>query len=314
VPELSNEAAQFLRNCFGDGDWTALLLKNIDAGRSVQRTGSLAWACRRGVQDWLRSRNDARFEVFVSVNALAAGAQSRTRRDVATIRHVLLDVDRNCRTVLRQLERRSDCPQPSYVVHTSPDRVHILWRVRHFEPGTAERLQKRLAADLDCDLAATAVTQMTRLPGFLNHKYSDPYRVWVDYRDVDRVLAPEDFPSPEPGEPLSSEPVLRGDVGRGRRASTERALIYLSHVPAAVAGHHGDLHTFRTCCRIVRGFALDDDDAIAVLAEWNARCQPPWTERELREKIRSARRNGREPIGGMLKPAASPRRRRVIST
>jgi hypothetical protein len=171
--------------------------------------------------------------------------------------------------------------------------------VRCFETGTTERLQKRLAAELAADRAATSVTQMTRLPGFWNHKYSHPYRVWVDYRDVDRVLTPQDFPRLEPGETTSSEPVVR-DVPQGRRASAERALIYLSRVPAAVAGHHGDLHTFRTCCRIVRGFALDDDDALAVLAEWNARCQPPWTERELREKIRSARRNGREPIGGLL--------------
>ena len=86
----------------------------------------------------------------------------------------------------------------------------------------------------------------------------------------------------------------------GCRSPAERARAYLSRVPPAVAGHHGDLHTFQTCCRIVRGFALDDDEALAVLAEWNARCQPPWTERELREKIRSARRNGREPIGGLL--------------
>jgi hypothetical protein len=300
VPEVRNEAAHFLRTCFRDGDWTALLVKNVDAGRSMQRTGSLAWACRDSVLNLLRTRNAARCDVYVSVNALAAEARSRTRHDVARIRHVILDVDRKSRTVLRQLEHRSDCPRPSYVVHTSPDRVHILWRVRRFETGIAERLQKRLAADLDGDLAATSVTQMTRLPGFWNHKHSDPYRVWVDYRDVDRVLTPEDFPSVEPGEPLSHKPVVRGGVGHERRASTARALVYLSRVPAAVAGRHGDLHTFRTCCRIVRGFALDDDDALAVLAEWNARCQPPWTERELREKIRSARRNGREPIGGML--------------
>jgi hypothetical protein len=37
-----------------------------------------------------------------------------------------------------------------------------------------------------------------------------------------------------------------------------------------------------------------------VLAGWNGRCDPPWTERELGEKIRSARRNGRERIGGLL--------------
>ena len=47
-------------------------------------------------------------------------------------------------------------------------------------------------------------------------------------------------------------------------------------------------------------FALTDDEAFDALTEWNARCQPPWNERELRQKICSARRNGREPIGGML--------------
>ena len=31
----------------------------------------------------------------------------------------------------------------------------------------------------------------------------------------------------------------------------------------AIAGHHGDLHTFRVCCRLARGFALDDDEALA---------------------------------------------------
>ena len=191
-------------------------------------------------------------------------------------------------------------PPPSYVVHTSPGRAHVLWRVRGFDKPAVERLQKQLAGDLGGDLAATAVTQMTRLPGFWNHKYSGRHRVWVDYRDTGRVFTLEDFPSLEPSEPMSSEPVVRASGGRRRRGSTGRARSYLSHVPPAIAGHHGDLHTFQTCCRIVRGFALDDDEAFVVLTEWNARCEPPWTERELREKIRSAHRNGREPIGALL--------------
>ena len=33
------------------------------------------------------------------------------------------------------------------------------------------------------------------------------------------------------------------------------------------------------CCRLVRGFAFAD--ALEVLIEWNARCQPRWSEREL---------------------------------
>ena len=30
------------------------------------------------------------------------------------------------------------------------------------------------------------------------------------------------------------------------------------------------------------------------------RCQPPWTARELADKVARARRYGREPMGGML--------------
>ena len=37
-----------------------------------------------------------------------------------------------------------------------------------------------------------------------------------------------------------------------------------------------------------------------LLAEWNVHCQPPWSERELCDKLRRARRYGREPIAGLL--------------
>jgi hypothetical protein len=35
----------------------------------------------------------------------------------------------------------------------------------------------------------------------------------------------------------------------------------------------------------------------AVLHDWNSRCDPPWTDRELQEKIASARRYGHEDLG-----------------
>lgn len=239
-------------------------------------------------------------DVYACINPLTPGHLSRTRFDICSIRHVFLDLDRNSAAMLRSIESRSDLPPPSFVVHTSPGRAHVLWRVREFEVATAERLQKRLAADLNGDLAAISATQMTRLPGLWNHKHEEPYKVWVDYRDIDTVFSPRDFTALERPEtdPPATAPVtqsMRGDLG-----PLIRARAYLACVPPAVAGHHGDLQTFQTCCRVVRGFALDDDQALAVLAEWNARCQPPWTERELLQKIRSARRNGREPFGGLL--------------
>jgi hypothetical protein len=300
VLRACNEAAKFLRTCFGCDDWTALLLKNHSTSKAVQRIGSLRWACSDQVQEWLLERNTRHHDVYVSVNAVAPGARSRTRCDVAVVRHVFVDVDHDAPGILRELECRSDYPPPSYVVHTSPERAHVFWRVHHFDVDAVERMQKQLAGDLGGDPAATSVTQLTRLPGFRNHKYGEPVVVWVDYRDVEHVYNPRDFPSANDAESVPPAPaVIEGSVA-GHRNPAERARAYLSRLPPAVAGNHGDLHTFKTCCRIVRGFVLNDDEALAVLAEWNARCQPPWTERELREKIRSARRNGREPIGGLL--------------
>ena len=139
------------------------------------------------------------------------------------------------------------------------------------------------------------------MPGFLNLKYADPHLVTVEYLDTERVFRPEDFPAPPPVDPPPSSSGRR--LGRTFGATAdrkERSRSYLSKVPPAIAGQHGDVHTFRTCCRIVRGFGLDDDDALDVLAYWNARCQPPWTEAELRDTIRRARTYGREPIDGML--------------
>lgn len=79
--------------------------------------------------------------------------------------------------------------------------MHLLWRVRGFDTRAVERQQRRLAIDLGGDLAATSVTQMTRLPGFWNHKHREPYLVWVEYRDVETVYTPRDFPHTHEVEP-----------------------------------------------------------------------------------------------------------------
>jgi hypothetical protein len=39
---------------------------------------------------------------------------------------------------------------------------------------------------------------------------------------------------------------------------------------------------------------------MSVLSEWNARCQPPWSERELLIKVQNARKYGREPLGALV--------------
>ena len=100
---------------------------------------------------------------------------------------------------------------------------------------------------------------------------------------------------PRGGSPTKSVP-----SGRGGAHVLDRARRYLATVPPAITGQHGDAHTFRVCCRLVRGFALSDDEALQLLTHWNTRCEPPWSERELIDKLVHARRYGREPMGGLL--------------
>ncbi|MFN7984906.1 MAG: DNA-primase RepB domain-containing protein [Vicinamibacterales bacterium] len=292
---------RFLQTAFGREDSIALLLKNSSTSAARQRICRRDWLSRDAAWHYLRRLDDAGHNIYVGVNSILPDRLSRTRRDIATVRHVFLDADDSVPDLLRFLDGRPNLPPPSYVLHSSVARAHLFWRVRDFNVDDVERLQKNLALEAGTDPAATAATQMTRLPGFRNHKYHEPHIVWVDYLDIEHVYTPRDFPSVHRVEAVRREPALvRSLAGVSWWGRLERAGAYLSRVPPAVSGQHGDLHTFQTCCRIVRGFALDDDQALAVLAEWNARCQPPWTERELLQKIRSARRNGREPIGGLL--------------
>jgi hypothetical protein len=292
---------RFLRTAFVPEDWVAIFLKSYETGRVHQRVGPLSWVMHPRFQAWLRFKNLQRFNVYVSVNAIAPGRRSRTRDAVGAIRHVFLEVDQDGPAVLAAIAARRDLPPPSYVLHSSPNRVHVFWRVDGFDAAYVEALQKRLANELGTDTAATPATQTTRLVGFRNQKYAAPHLVTIEYLDSEAVYTPAAFPRVE----LTEVPYVRPLTPAERRAASrldpvERARRYLAKVPPAIAGQHGDLHTFRVCCRLVRGFALHADIALALLIEWNTRCQPPWSQIDLRDKLQRAAKYGRETHGGAL--------------
>lgn len=88
----------------------------------------------------------------------------------------------------------------------------------------------------------------------------------------------------------------------------DRARAYLSAIPGAVAGQGGHNQTFSAACALVNGFTLSEGDALQLLREWNATCQPPWTERELEHKVRSAMATHHDrPYGHLLGAGHTPR-------
>ncbi len=105
-----------------------------------------------------------------------------------------------------------------------------------------------------------------------------------------------------PKPPPASQQATRAVWSPGQPlAVSERARRWLAHRNPAIEGAGGHNFTFGTVCRLVRGFDLDDDEALELLLDWNRNNQPPWTDARLRGFIRNARTLAKYPeIGGLL--------------
>jgi hypothetical protein len=79
-----------------------------------------------------------------------------------------------------------------------------------------------------------------------------------------------------------------------------RAEKYLETMGPSVSGSGGHNACYRAACKMVIGFDLDTESAFNLLATvYNPRCQPPWSEKELRHKVDQANKETCER-GGML--------------
>lgn len=75
---------------------------------------------------------------------------------------------------------------------------------------------------------------------------------------------------------------------RDSKSVFERARSYLAKLPPAISGQDGHGRTFHAACVLCLGFSLDESDAMALMRDYNATCEPPWSERELLHKVTCA--------------------------
>jgi RecA-family ATPase len=92
----------------------------------------------------------------------------------------------------------------------------------------------------------------------------------------------------------------------------ERIRAYVDACPPAISGQGGHNQTFGLACSLINGFALSEAEALHYLTQFNQRCQPPWTERELIHKIKSALNTVHEKprghlVGEKVTPAYIPK-------
>jgi hypothetical protein len=163
-----------------------------------------------------------------------------------------------------------------------PQSVHVSGEAIDWDADLGDGMVEPLT--IDGRELVTAVCRLTRATLFARAGLS-----LDDARAAEAAHKPQRPEQPEARRlPMRSEGNVR-----------ERARRYLAKMPEGVAGQGGHLATFRAAVVLVRGFDLGAADALDLLSEYNQRCAPPWSERELAHKIKQAAR-ARVPAGYLL--------------
>ena len=198
----------YIRGNFEPSDCLAVVVLNKGTNAVTQRIGTAQTIMEPDFQSWLSDRNERdHSEIYISMNALHPHAKGRTKHDIAAIRHIYLDFDVDGTAAVERLVKRRDLPTPNYLINTSADKWQVVWKVDGFGKEPAEALQRGLARETGADIAATDISRVLRLPGFLNHKYAPPYLIQM------QVLSYEAYgPSRFPVTPVQDH--LDGVVGR----------------------------------------------------------------------------------------------------
>lgn len=106
--------------------------------------------------------------------------------------------------------------------------------------------------------------------------------------DVDAVLDAERERARKIAADIESRRIATRQPS-GRMSVVDRASRYVSHMDASIAGSGGHNALWAATLALVKGFALPTAEAGAILlSEFNPRCQPAWSKREIEHKLDNA--------------------------
>jgi RepB DNA-primase from phage plasmid len=171
------DAPTYIKDNFEPNDKIALLVLNRQNKESLQRITTADKASSPEFQAWLRYRASRGDEIYVGMNALKPEAWARTKDQIATIRHLYVDLDHGGERAVEAMRNSGLVPDPNYLLNTSPDKHQIVWKVDGIAPEQAEALQRAMVREFGGDPAATDSTRVLRLPTFANRKYHPPHMV-----------------------------------------------------------------------------------------------------------------------------------------
>lgn len=217
------------------------------------------------------------------------GLRMGTQRDG----RILVAVDVDDQLGLAALEKELGILPPTLTQRTGSGGQHLVyvWPSELEAPTTnASKLAKGI--DIRCERGHIVAAPSP-------HESGNAYEV-TDDRDpvpLPSAYAEALLPAPEVAipPPLVINPSQQ----------LQDCLSYTARMQAAISGSGGHKLTFDVALKCVE-FALNQSDSLYVLQVYNARCQPPWTKRELEHKIKSAFKTGKVKSGTKGSMAREP--------
>ncbi len=267
-------ASQYVLELFEPADQVAILTRNRRTGRTVQRIATAETITSPQFQGWLRSENAAGADIFVGMNPIKNGANSRTKENIREIRHLYLDLDRGGQAALEAIRNSPDVPAPNFILDTSPDKHQVVWRVEGLAIEESGAMLRAMAAQFGGDPAATDSTRVLRLPGFANRKYDAEFIVQA-HHESDAVHHARDFQLQEDSleTPRRFESEARSTLSPAHKSQSEQDWAYAK-----------------------RALARGDDPAIVIqrIADFRAE-QKPSPEYYARHTVEKAQAALRQP-------------------
>jgi hypothetical protein len=222
-------AAEYVLALHRPQDEAAVLVRNRSRQQTMQRILPVEAIVDRPFQQWLAAQNLAGADIFIGMNPVKPGAHSRTKEHVKEIRHAYLDLDEEAGASLQAIRTSGDVPPPNFVLDTSPGKHQVVWRVEGLDQSQAETLLRALASQYGGDPAATDISRLLRLPGFINRKYNEAFIVQA-LHETDAIYHLQDFRvqdnSPESPRQLSDSQPSGRTVSSGHRSQSEADWAY----------------------------------------------------------------------------------------
>lgn len=218
-------ASEYVLALFEPTDNVAVLARNRRTGQTVQRITTVETVASPEFQSSLRRENSAGADIFIGMNPIKDGAYSRTKENIREIRHLYLDTDG--REAVESIHNSPEVPAPNFVLDTSPGKHQVVWRVEGIDQEQAESMLRAIADQFGGGPAATDSTRVLRLPGFVNRKYEEEFRVQV-LHESNQVYHSRDFTVEE--DSLETPRHLGDESGRrlsqGHKSQSEHDWAY----------------------------------------------------------------------------------------